>query len=106
MVVIPSNRIFEKKSAESFTVAVDFTDLLAASDTVTSCTVAAIDYEHKTSVSAGASKVIGSTTATVATPNASVIVEGGTKGRDYQITFTATTTGGDTLLIELLMRVR
>lgn len=104
--VIPSNRIFSKKSAESFSVSVDFTDLLASGDTVSSCAVSAIDYEHKTDVSSGGSKVIGSSTATVSTPSASVKVLGGTGGRDYQLSFTATTANSDTLVIDLLMRVR
>lgn len=107
MYVIPSSRIFEKKSAESFTISADFTDILASGDTLSSCTASAIDYEHGTNLSSGANKVIGSTTATVSSPTASIVVEGGTAGRDYKITLTGTTAvNADTLVFELLMRVR
>lgn len=109
-VVIPESRIFEIRKSqlglEKFTASADFTDLLASGDTLASATVGAWDYEHKTNVSSGSNKVISSQTASISSPNASIALVGGTQGRDYQITFYGTTTGGDNPIIDLLMRVR
>lgn len=106
MLIIPDSRIFTKLAAEAYTISVSFADLLAASDTVSSCAVAATDTKFETNYSTGDDKVIGSTSATVSSPTASVKVQAGVAGRDYKIRFTATTTGGDTLIIDVLMAVR
>lgn len=101
-----TNSPIRKTSAETFTISADFTDLLATSDTVVSCTVSCVDNETKTAYSTGADKVISSTTATVATPIASIKVLAGISGRDYLITFSATTTASDVLTIKGLLQVR
>lgn len=99
--------LISKQIAETFSIGFDFSDLLADSDTISSCAVAAVDQKFGVSYSTGSSKVIGSTTATLdgTSTIASVKVLAGIAGYRYIITFTATTLNGDVLTGEVILRV-
>jgi hypothetical protein len=102
------NFLVEKHIAESFAVGFDFTDLLAAGDTISSCAVSAIDQKYGVDYSTGANKVINSTTATLdgTSKIASARLIDGAAGYKYIVTFTATTLGGDVLIGKLLLMVK
>lgn len=106
MNIISVNDIFTKAPSENYTVSVSFAGALASGDTLSSCVVSSEDMTFNVNYSTGAIAVIGSTTATIDSPSALVVVQGGMSGRNYKINFTATSAAGDTLEKELLMRVR
>lgn len=94
---------FTKQPAEEQTRGVDFTGKLPTGVAVSSATVAATDIEAGTDVSA---TVLGSTTASVASNVASVLMKAGTDGKRYLIEFTATLDNSDILEEDIVMLVR
>jgi hypothetical protein len=100
------NNEITKTSTEIFSISFNFAELLATSDTIASGTVSAKEIESNIDFSTGSSKVINSTTATVSGTSLVAELLNGVSGRDYKITFLATTTGGDVLSGSGVMRVR
>lgn len=94
--------VIEKTPNEKYTITVDFEDRLPTGATVSSGTVGAIDLSNGQSTE----DVIGSTTATVTTTTAAVVLQAGTANKDYKITFTVTLSNSNILEEVIELRVR
>lgn len=95
--------IVTKTSGEKITLTIDFTDRLPTGATVSTATVAAVEYRQRTNV---ASTLLVSTTGTVTTPNVSFTVQNGTSKLDYLVTVLATlSTGSQKISKSVLVRV-
>lgn len=92
--------IFIKQPAETFTIAVDFTDRMATGEALSSATVTAIDSKGATQTTT----VIASSS--VSSPNVLVRVKAGTDGERYKITVTATTSTTEVYEADVIMRVK
>lgn len=89
-----------KRTAERYRIGFDFAKLLESGDTVQTGSVSAVD-------DLGAPAPTFITGAGVTGSSVRVTIQNGTAGRDYTVSFQATTTpGGDIFVREILVRVR
>jgi hypothetical protein len=96
---------FEKQPGESYTIGMDYSDtgVLPDGTALSSGTVSAV----KLSDGITDNTVLGSTTTTIDAPNklSKVLVQAGTNGEKYRITFLTTLDDASVLEDEVLMKV-
>ena len=97
---IPNSII--KQPFEEYTITADFSTQIPGGETLASATVSATNIE----TSVVDNTVITSTTATIASPNASIGVLGGTTNTNYKIEFRGTTNTNKKFEKDILMYVR
>lgn len=90
-----------KQPDESRLYDVPFTGLLRTGDTVSS---ASVSQEKQGNVAGSSDLTLGSVAND--TTSAQVRISGGTDGEDYKLEFKATTTNGDTLEMDVMIKVR
>jgi len=91
-----------KQPAERRTRTIDFAAKIPTAVTISGATVALVDAETSESLNS----LLASTTGTVSGTTVSFVVLGGTDGRNYKITVTATLSSGDILTADVLLAVR
>lgn len=93
---------FHKQPGEVETTEVTFDQRMAIGETIATKTITAVETKHDTDKT---TTVINSSTISLSNTSVYVKVKDGTDGIDYKITVIVTTSGGNTLEEDVLMRV-